>query len=244
VTQLVAAVSDQYLTDVQTTLSIAYLGLYSTPADPWDAQDSGGDAGDVLDEFQAAWSGSGWPVSANLAHFLSGANLGGGVAYVNVLCNQSFGFGVSGNLSGSINWQTWTGAPGNFTWDFVVVAHELGHNFGSSHTHSYCPPLDICYTNCSSAPVCSQGTLMSYCHTCGGMDNIDLEFHPVCANIMRQSVNSSCLGLSALAAGDHVQYQVRFDPTATGARTANLDFTHDASNEPTPFRVRLTGTGN
>jgi hypothetical protein len=44
------------------------------------------------------------------------------------------------------------------------------------------------------------GTIMSYCHTCGGMDNIDLVFHPNCANIMRQNVDSSCLGLSALAA--------------------------------------------
>ena len=245
VTQLMAAISDQYFTDVQTTLSIAYLGLYSTPADPWLSQDSGGDSGDLLDEFRAAWIGSGWPASANLAHFISGANLGGGIAYVNVLCNQSFGFGVSGNISGNIVWGTWTGVPAHFTWDFVVVAHELGHNFGSSHTHSYCPPLDMCYANCSAPAVCSQGTIMSYCHTCGGMDNIDLEFHPVCANIMRAAVNSSCLGLSALAAGDHVQYQVRFNPlTAAGLRSANLEFSHDAPNQVQPFRLRLQGTGN
>ena len=63
VTQLIAAVSSQYLTDVQTTLSIAYLGLYSSPADPWLSQDSGGNTSDLLDEFQAAWTGSGWPVT-------------------------------------------------------------------------------------------------------------------------------------------------------------------------------------
>ncbi len=245
VTQLIAAVSGQYLKDVQTTLSIAYLGLYSTPADPWTSQDSGGNSSNVLDEFRTAWTSSGWPVSANLAHFISGANLGGGVAYVNVLCNQSFGFGVSGNISGSINWGAWTGAPGNFTWDFVVVAHEIGHNFGALHTHSYCPPLDMCSTNCSGPPVCSQGTIMSYCHTCGGMDHIDLVFHPVCANFMRQAVNSSCLGLSALAGGDHVEYRVKFDPmTVTGVRDANLEFSHNAPNAIQPFRLKLRGTGN
>jgi len=245
VTQLMAAVSDQYFTDIQTTMSIAYLGIYTTAADPWTSQDSGGDAGDLLNEFIGAWAPNHWPVSANLAHFISGANLGGGIAYLNVLCNSSFGFGVSGNVSGNIDWGTWTGQPAGFTWDFVVVAHELGHNFGSQHTHDYCPPLDTCYTNCTNATACSQGTLMSYCHLCGGMDNIDLRFHPVCANIMRQAVNSSCLGLSALAAGDYVQYLVRFNPlTATGQRNANLEFAHDATNVPQPFHVRLRGTAN
>ena len=87
---------------------------------------------------------------------------------MNVLCNQSFGYGVSANLRGNLDWNTWTGSAGSFTWDFVVLAHELGHNFGAAHTHDYCPPLDACYDNCNSSISCSQGTLMSYCHLCGG----------------------------------------------------------------------------
>jgi hypothetical protein len=62
---------------------------------------------------------------------------------------------------------------------------------------------------------------------------------------MRQAVNSSCLGMSALAAGDYVQYLVRFNPlTATGTRNANLEFSHDAPNQTQPFRLRLRGTAN
>jgi hypothetical protein len=246
VTSQIAAVSDQYATDVQTTLSIAYLGIHTTTNDGWDTQEmAGADAGDLLDEFQVAWSNN-WPVQADLAHFLSGDSLGGGVAYVNVLCNQGFGFGVSGSLTGTINWLTWTGQAASFTWDFVVVAHELGHNFGSSHTHDYCPPLDQCYTNCNGVTACSRGTLMSYCHVgCGGMSNIDLYFHPVTANIMRQRVNSSCLGQAALTAGDYVQYRLRFNPlTTTGPRSATLSFTHDAPNATQPFRLQLGGTAN
>lgn len=244
VTELIAAASDRYLTDVQAALSITYLGIWSTPSDPWSSQDNGGDAGDLLDEFRSAWNSSGWPAPADLAHFVSGANLGGGVAYLNVLCNSSFGYGVSGNINGNVNWASWTGQPGSFTWDFVVVAHELGHNFGANHTHAYCPPLDHCSSNCSGTTACSQGTLMSYCHLCaGGMNNIQLVFHPVVADVMRGAVNASCLGQSALAGGDWVQYLVRFNPQGpSGARSADLTFEHDASNAPSPFRLRLSGT--
>ena len=248
VTELIAAVSEQYFTDVQAELSIQYLGIHTTSNDGWSAQDSGGDTADVLDEFLSAWDNPNdrppGAVGANLAHFLSGADLGGGIAYVNVLCNTGFGFGVS-ELNGNINWALWTGAAGNFTWDFVVVAHELGHNFGSQHTHSYCPPLDQCYTNCNATSVCTRGTIMSYCHVCGGMSNVDLWFHPVTANIMRQRVNASCLDDALLSGGDFVQYRVRFNPLlTTGAKSATLEFTHDATNETQPFRVRLSGTAN
>jgi metallopeptidase family M12-like protein/Calx-beta domain-containing protein len=241
VVSLVAAVSEQYRTDVQTTLSIAYLGVHTGSNDGWTTPDGPGTASEMLDEFRTDW-GTGWATQADLAHFLSGASLGGGVAYVGALCNASFGFGVSGSLNATIDWGAWTGQPAGFTWDFVVVAHELGHNFGSSHTHSYCPPLDQCYSNCNGTTVCTPGTLMSYCHTCGGMGNIQLFFHPVCADFMREEVNASCLDAALVGAGEFVQYRLRFNPlTTTGNRSATLDFTHDASNVTQPFRVQLTG---
>ncbi len=245
VTSLVAALSDQYMEDVQTTFTIAYLGIHTTAADPWSTPDTPGDTAAMLTEFRNAWNASGWPATADLAHFLSGASLGGGRAYVNVLCSQTFGYGVSGNLRGNINWGTWTGNAGSFTWDFVVLAHELGHNFGANHTHDYCPPIDVCYDNCSGPNTCSQGTIMSYCHACGGMDNIDLHFHPNVANIMRTRVDSSCLGDAAMPSGDNITYRVQFAPeTGTGAKSATLTFDHDAQNATDPFQLTLTGTSN
>ncbi|MEM8713190.1 MAG: zinc-dependent metalloprotease, partial [Planctomycetota bacterium] len=245
VTGMIAAISDQYFEDAQTTLSIAYLGIHTSSSDGWSTPDGPGTTSAMLNEFRGAWTGSGsWPVSADLAHFLSGANLGGGIAYLDVLCNQSFGFGVSANLGGNINWSTWTGTAGSFTWDFVVVAHELGHNFGASHTHEYCPALDSCYTgSCVSSTSCSQGTIMSYCHSCGGMDNIDLHFHPVIADIIRSEVDSSCLGDAQMQMGEELRYRLRFDPrSGTGAKSTTLRFDHDAPNAPDPFEITLTGT--
>lgn len=245
VTGLIGAISDQYLTDIQCTLSIAYLGVYTTSADPWTTPDAPGGTAAMLDEFRNAWVNNGWPASADLAHFLSGASLGGGRAYVDVICSQTYGFGVSGNINGNINWGSWTGSPGGFTWDFVVVAHELGHNFGASHTHEYCPPIDQCSTNCTGPTPCSQGTIMSYCHSCGGMDNIDLNFHQQIANIMRGNVDSSCLGDASMQPGDFVRYRLRFNPeSGVGARSATLRFDHNAPNAADPFELLLSGTSN
>jgi len=86
---------------------------------------------------------------------------------------------------------------GPLTWDFFVFAHETGHNFGSPHTHDFCPPLDQCAAPgpCHTNQICTdQGTNMSYCHGCpGGMNNITTYFHPVVAALMRERAKSSCL---------------------------------------------------
>jgi len=250
VTQLIGAISDQYLEDVQTVLSIEYLGIYTSgTADPWVTPDTGGDALAMLDEFQVAWSpyfGGAWPASADLAHFISGADLFGGVAYVDALCDQTVGFGVSGNATGQIDWATFDGSPSGFNWDFMVVAHELGHNFGAIHTHDYCPPIDECQPNCGGGTSCPRGTIMSYCHLCpAGIANVDLQFHPFVANEMRKTVEMSCLLGAGLRGGEGVNYRLRFNPTSgTGALGASAELAHDAPNTPTPFVIDLTGTSN
>jgi hypothetical protein len=58
--------------------------------------------------------------------------------------------------------------------------HELGHNFGSGHTHNggYVPVIDTCGTTCpSQLPLAKSATIMSYCHSCiGGMANMAYTF--------------------------------------------------------------------
>lgn len=180
-TMLFAAISDRYEQQASTALTFPYVQIYTTSADPWSTPDVPGTSQQMLTEFRNAWTGS-IPMNARLAHFMSGADLGGGVALLNGLCSTSANFAVSGNISGSVNFPV---VQQPFNWDFVVVAHEIGHNFNAPHTHSFCPPLDECPSGnlmgpCQTSQVCSNmGTVMSYCHLCpGGTGNITTYFHP------------------------------------------------------------------
>ncbi|MEM6572497.1 MAG: zinc-dependent metalloprotease, partial [Planctomycetota bacterium] len=186
-TTLLSFISDRYETQASTVLTFPYLQIYTTSNDPWSTPDNGGNSIDMLNEFRAAWQGN-VPMGATLGHMMSGAGLGGGVAWLDVLCNNSFNFAVSGNIGGSVSFPV-VQQPSN--WDFMVVAHELGHNFSSPHTHDFCPPLDQCapsgyFGQCQSSQQCTNmGTIMSYCHLCsGGTGNITTFFHPEAAALM------------------------------------------------------------
>ncbi len=199
ITTLLTFASDRYVEQIDTVLTYPYVQFYTTSNDPWSTPEAGGSSTDMLYEFQGAWTGN-IPTGATLAHFLSGAGLGGGVAWLGVLCDNQYNFAVSGNINGGVNFPIQQ-QPNN--WDFMVFCHELGHNFGSPHTHDYCPPLDECapdgyYGSCQSQQVCtSSGTLMSYCHVCsGGTGNITTYFHPTAAQTMQNGANG-CLPLSS-----------------------------------------------
>ena len=88
---LLDAASDRYESQVGVVLTFPYLQYHTNQFDGWDSQDSGGGCGDVLNEFVNAWAGN-IPLDAHLGHFLSGANLGCGVAYLDVICNENNGF--------------------------------------------------------------------------------------------------------------------------------------------------------
>lgn len=177
-----AAVSTVYERDVEVAQAVSYLRVWGSDSDPYGT----GDIGAFLDQLRIFWGGQMSGVSRTVTHGLSGRGLGGGVAYVNVLCNTGWGYGVSTNLAGSFPIPLADHRGGN--WDPFVVAHELGHNFGTGHTHdSYDPVIDGCGNgDCSAA---WGGTIMSYCHGCaGGMANIVMAFHPRVQQVIEATV--------------------------------------------------------
>ena len=191
---LAAAATAIYERDVAVRLRFSYIRLWATSADPWTATTTSG----ALTELRNYWNDPANNMAAiagprTTVHFISGKSVQGGVAYVNVLCNASYGYGVS-QVYGAFD----LSQPSQI-WDVDVVTHELGHNFGSPHTHCYSPPVDECYNQeagCYSGPVvASRGTIMSYCHLlAGGLANIDLVFGSVVSDRIGQSVAAAtCL---------------------------------------------------
>jgi hypothetical protein len=142
--------------------------------------------------------------TGNLAHLItvrSGPSYSG-IAFVSGFCN-SFGYGYS-QIQGT--YQTYP----TYSWSVNVLAHELGHNFGSRHTHDCVwngnntaidgcgPAVGSPTTGCATLPAPTppyKGTIMSYCHSVSGIGiDLALGFGEQPGNLIRAAVNgAACL---------------------------------------------------
>lgn len=179
---LVGGVSQIYTRTWNMQLEIVYTRIFAggevANPDPWE----GNSTPAALTELRELWTSQDIPYAGNSSpalpnwhgvHLLSARPLGGGIAYLNAICNPDIAMAVSANLNGAFPNPLVNNDPQN--WDLVVTAHEWGHNFGAPHTHGLSPVVDACgFGDCSLAEF---GTIMSYCHTCpGGLANIELTF--------------------------------------------------------------------
>ncbi|MBC7866954.1 MAG: hypothetical protein H7X88_05415 [Gloeobacteraceae cyanobacterium ES-bin-316] len=159
--------------------------------DPYAALSS---SSNVLYAFSANMA-AGFP--GDLAHILSRRSLGGGVAFLNVLCSGAASrTSVSGNLSSSFS------PYPAYSWNTMVITHEMGHNIGSNHTQWCGWPggaLDNCRTptegGCALGPApVNGGTIMSYCHLVGYGINLANGFGPLPGALIRNKVRTgTCL---------------------------------------------------
>jgi len=164
--QLLGAVHDIYLRDVNMRLLASYVRIWTTGGEPFDQNDLG--------SFQAHWNNNEDTSGLDIIHLVTGRRdlSFGGIAYYDAFCSN-VRYSISGYVNGSF--PTPFGAPSISNWDVIVMAHELGHNFGSRHTHDnsqYLPLIDSCAFDFPS-----RGTIMSYCHIHPGYtSNIDVSF--------------------------------------------------------------------
>lgn len=208
IANLIGYASTIYTAELNTSLVVQSVSLWTTSSDPW--TQTGSTICGLL-EFGKYWNQNRTGVSRTIAHFMSGKNLGGGVAWLNALCQGAFTSGLASSCPGLGSETTpWGGnygftssLAGNFNinsptvvWDILSVSHEIGHNFGSPHSHCYnglegnASSIDQCYSGeTDSHGACysgaqslpgpggtRSGTIMSYCHLIGGYGAMALTF--------------------------------------------------------------------
>ena len=187
--ELVTYMNVTYEAEINTRLLIGDVILYTSSNNPYSSSDPGSRLSEMMNYWPQNYDSVERALAASLMMGMSG------MAYVNVLCNDSQGYsssGVTGVASAD---------AAHLNQDTLMVAHELGHNFGSDHTHCYGNiggnenPVDACRSGESGSPFggntcfsgtqslpgvnsltggtpgAQNGTIMSYCHLLDGMIN-------------------------------------------------------------------------
>ncbi len=136
-----------YKTNLSLSLQVVYQHTWAIPDDPYNSTVPS----EMLTEFRTHWNQNFSDLPYDLAHMWTGKNLDGsviGIAYLGVVCNARYAsYGVS---------QRFTSAPGKY----ILTAHEIGHNFGATHTEQADPPQPDCANTIMNSSV---GTGTNFC---------------------------------------------------------------------------------
>ncbi|MBK7752234.1 MAG: fibronectin type III domain-containing protein [Flavobacteriales bacterium] len=177
------------------TVALHQVFVWVVPS-PYTATTTGGLLGQFGD-YRTSFSG-------DLAHLLGYVG-GGGVAYVNTICNGQTRYRMAYS---DIN-STYSNVP-SYSWSVEVVTHEQGHLLGSKHTHACAwngnntaidgcgPAAGYSEGSCAAGPVPSSsvgGTIMSYYHLTSAGIKFSNGFGPQPTTLITNNVNgASCLG--------------------------------------------------
>jgi hypothetical protein len=173
-------------------ISISEIFVWTSPS-PY----TGGDSFTQLAQFQSVRTS----FNGDIAHLVDLQNQGGVAAGFDGFCNPNRS--QSECYSGIFPF--FSDVP-TYSWTVYVFTHEMGHLFGSRHTHACvwngngtaidgCGPAAGFSEGCSGPIPGEGGTIMSYCHLNSVGINFSLGFGPQPGNVIRNAFNGAgCLG--------------------------------------------------
>ncbi|HVK47428.1 MAG TPA: M12 family metallo-peptidase [Pseudobacter sp.] len=187
--------------------------------------------------------------NGDLGHLLSFRN-NGGKGNIDGLCDPQ----VDDRLGYSGITSTYSNFP-VYSWNLSLVAHELGHQFGSRHTHACVwngnnTAIDGCSTTeggCASPAIPAKGTIMSYCDISPGPGiDLTLGFGPQPGALIRSKV-LACKGGTNLTGDDLICTSKNYSlsSTPTGATISwSVTPTGIATISGSGTSVTLTNAGS
>lgn len=136
----------------------------------------------------------------HIKHFISRRSLGGGVAWVNMLCRNSPPGAVWGPFAVSTQMAASFPDYPAYSWTIMVFCHETGHSIASPHTHDCVwangNKIDDCVSggSCGLIQPVERSTIMSYCHLSQYGIDFTKGFGTLPGDLLRGAINrATCI---------------------------------------------------